>query len=329
MSAFTKGDADSIDITIDSDHATLAGIASQINAANAGLTASVVNDGSGARLVMKSATGADQAFTLSGTGGLSQLNVGVGTTGTTIGAAAQDALVSLDGVQFHRSSNQIDDLVDGVKLNLLNAQPNTPVTIGSTTPTDALSQAVNDFVTTYNSFHSVIAADLNQANGGSLVQDVAAKTLNSSMSHLTSTQLISNAPAGTPTTLAEIGVATNKDGSLTVNATQLAAALAKYPQAVEAMFSSSADGSGDGLANKLAAITNTASSYTVGLANSQTTYTAKKSSITDQQSKLSDQEDAYKTQLTTVYSAMNTQVSNFKSIGNFLTNQIAAWNKSS
>lgn len=328
---------DAIPITIDPANATLGGIAAQINsaakAAGAGVTASVVNDGTGARLVLRGATGAAQAFQLQATsdpgGGLSQFDVDpAGTSSMTMGAVAQDAIVSLDGVQFHRASNQINDLVPGVKLNLLSAQPGTVVSIGSTTPTDALSQAVSDFVDTYNQFHAIIAADLNAQKGGTLSNDLAVKTLNTQLSQLTLASLITNPEPGAPNTLATIGVGTNNDGTLKIDPTQLAKTIAAHPEAIEAMFTQSTDGSGDGLANKLASITATATSYTVGLGKSKSTYTSKKSDIGDQQDALTTKETAYKAQLTQTYSAMDTRVSSYKSIQNFLTNQIDAWNKS-
>ena len=85
--------------------------------------------------MLKGATGAAQAFTLTATEdpsapGLAALNVGVGATGTTIGTAAQDAIVAFDGVAVKRSTNAFSDLISGVKLDLVSAQPGTMVTIG-------------------------------------------------------------------------------------------------------------------------------------------------------------------------------------------------------
>ncbi|MGK3853791.1 flagellar filament capping protein FliD, partial [Enterococcus faecium] len=80
-----------------------------------------------------------QAFTLTATEdasapGLAALNIGVGATGTTIGSAAQDAVVAVDGVPLKRSTNSISDLVPGVKLDLVSAKPGTIVSLGASTP---------------------------------------------------------------------------------------------------------------------------------------------------------------------------------------------------
>ncbi|MFX5999280.1 flagellar filament capping protein FliD, partial [Acinetobacter baumannii] len=74
--------------------------------------------------------------------------------------AAQDAVVAVDGVPLKRSTNSISDLVPGVKLDLVSAKPGTIVSLGASTPTDALSQAINNFVSAYNSLQNVLKGDL-------------------------------------------------------------------------------------------------------------------------------------------------------------------------
>src|SRR3546814_19126498 len=119
--------------------------------------------------MLKSATGAEQAFTLTASAGsdpaLAALNVGVGATGTTIGTAAQDAVVVLDGIAVTRSTNSVDDLIDGVKIDLLAASPGTPVTIGTTRPIASLEQVVTAFVDTYNHMLALLKEDTNPKSG--------------------------------------------------------------------------------------------------------------------------------------------------------------------
>lgn len=332
MTDFVAGSGAAIPpIAIDAAHATLKGIASAINAANAGVTASVVSDGGGARLVLRGRTGESQGFTLAatedaGAPGLSALDIGPGATGTAIGSAAGDAIVAVDGVAFHRASNQISDLVNGVKLSLTAAAPGTSIAIGTTAPTAALTQAAGDFVDTFNQLHTMIGGDLD-AKTGSLHSDVAAAALARALTALTSRPLLTGQPAGAPTTLAEIGVATNRDGSLKLDTAKLQRALASYPDAVEAMFAS-ADKSSSALPAAMAAITTAAANTATGLARSQSSYTAAKGKIADQQAKLTTDEDSYKARLTQQFSSMDSRVAAYKSTQTFLQNQIAAWNKS-
>lgn len=324
LTDFKAGSATPINITIDSSNSSLTGIRDAINAAKAGVTASIVTDSTGYRLVLKGQTGEAQAFTMavtedSGAPGLSALAVGVGETGTKIGSAAADAVVAVDGVPLHRTSNTVTDLIAGVRLDLTSASPGTIVSIGSTPQTEALRQAVNDVVTTYNQVYATVKAAVDPATG-SLRTDSAAKNLLESLRQLTLTSL-SSATDGSPTTLAQLGVATARDGTLSVNATQLNTALSNYPDAVAKIFSA-----GQGLSSALFNISTAATNSKTGLGASETTYKARQTDLTDKQDKLTTQEDDARTRLTLQFSSMDSRVAAYKSTQSFLTAQIAAWN---
>ena len=325
MTGFTAGAAAPISIAIDSDHQSLDGIASAINAAAAGVTASVITDVDGtARLTLKGATGSAQAFTLSGdTPALSSLNIGVGQSSTTIGTTATNAAVSLDGVSVERSTNSFSDLVDGVNITLSGTGT---TTLGASRPTAALTQAVNDYVSTYNQLHAIVVEATDPVTG-TLNQDSATAALARSLTALPLTNLVTGAPAGAPTTLAEIGVATNRDGTLTVNADVLQKALTNTPDAVEAIFADGFGATGHGIGAALSAISDAALDSTTGLSASTMRYTATQTDLANQQDQINTQEDTAKTRLTQQYAAMESQVAAYKSTQSFLTAQIAAWNK--
>jgi flagellar hook-associated protein 2 len=330
MTAFTAGSGTPVDIVIDADHASLDGIAEAINAADAGVTATIVTDSGGARLMLKSATGAEQAFTFTASAtsdpALTALNVGVGASGSTIGTAAQDAVVVLDGISVTRSSNAIDDLIDGVKIDLVSASPGKPVSIGNSRPIDDLEQVVNDFVDTYNQLQGIVKADINPVSG-SLSRDTAARTLMTSLSRLTLTNLNSGAPAGAPTTLAELGVTTNRDGTLSVDGERLQKALTDWPDVVEAMFAQGDAASGNGLPAALDTIADAAADSKYGLAASQDTYSDALDDIADQQDRIEDQAAAMADRLTQQFASMDARVAAYKSTQSFLQSQIDAWNQ--
>ena len=317
-------------IAIGSADATLPGIAAKINAAGLGLTATVVNDSGGARLTIKGQTGAAGAFTISGvdddpaaTGlGLTGLSVGTGTTGTTIGTTAADAEMVLDGATFHRATNSVTDLLAGVTLDL---KATGTTTLGTAAPTAALTQAVNDLVETLNQLHAVIATELDPATGA-LRADPAAATLQRSLGQLTTVSLAANA-SGAPRTLGDIGVKTNRDGTLAVDTTRLAKALADYPQAVEAMFADGTGASDGGLAAALGAITTRATDRMSGFDAETTGYTARQTGLTDAQTKATDAAAAMKDRLTRQFASMDARVAAYKSTQDFLKQQVDAWNK--
>lgn len=327
MTAFTAGSTAPVDIKITGG--SLTDIASSINAAKAGVTASVIADADGkAYLSLKGATGAAQAFTLKATtdtsGKLAQFNVGVGGNAPLTGVA-QDASLTLDGVTVKRSSNSISDLVAGVKLDLTGTST-TPVALTSTRPTVALMQGVNDFTETFNQVLATVTG-LTDAKTGDLKSDTAAKTLLRSLQTLTTKQLTTSTTPGAPTTLAQIGIGTNRDGTLAVNAATLTDAITKFPDEVEAMFASATSNTG-GLSAQLAAISTAASNTTYGLGASTTRYTKAQADLTTEQDTISTQSDAMTTRLTQQFSTMNSKVSAYKSTQTFLENQIKAWNSS-
>ena len=233
-------------LTIDPSNDSLNGLRDQINNAGLGLTAAIVTDGSGARLSITDGSGNPPNFTLTANAGaqagLQRLAYPQDSTGgMTKAQSAQDAIVRMDGVDVTRGSNAIDDLIDGVTLNLVSAAPTETVSLTATRPTDAIKQAVGDFVAAYNemkqqidaaSASSVIAADGSSAQGP-LYNNSAIRQMQTMLARLPSTVL---STTGGPSTLAEIGVSTNRDGTLSLNSAMLTKQLATYPDSVEAMF---------------------------------------------------------------------------------------------
>src|SRR6218665_619006 len=139
-----------VEVTIDATNNNLDGLAKAINDKNAGVTASVVTDSNGARLVVKGRTGAANAFTLSVPGGTASGLERFASAAMTTPLAAQDAIVRLDGVEVTRATNSFSDLIPGVQIDLKSAKPDVPVSVGVTRPTAAISQGVQDFVSAYN-----------------------------------------------------------------------------------------------------------------------------------------------------------------------------------
>jgi flagellar hook-associated protein 2 len=324
MTDFTATSGASVSINV--TDGSLDGIASAINAAKAGVTASVITDADGkAVLSLKGTTGSAQAFTLQADDAaspLSQFNVGPGAATTLTGTAA-NARLTVDGIDVQRSSNTISDLVSGVKLQL-NAVSTGPVSLSITRPTSAVAQAVSDFVDTYNQVYAS-AKGLTDASTGDLKSDTAAKTLLRSLQSLTTKSLVSTSANGAPTTLAQLGVSTNRDGTLSVNTATLNKVMAAFPDEVEAMFATTA-GNAIGLPSTLSGISLAAASSSTGLGASAARYTKAQTELTEQQSKVTTLSDAMSTRLTQQFSTMNSKVAAYKSTQTFLENQIKAWN---
>jgi flagellar hook-associated protein 2 len=325
MTGFTAGGGTPIEIEIGPDNASLNGIAAAINAKKAGITASVLNDGNGVRLVLKGATGESQSFTLTASddsSGLDALNVGPGATGSTIGATAQDAVVVVDGVQLRRASNSITNIIPGVRLDLVSAKPGSTIQIGSQIPAEGLTQAVQDFVSTYNQLHTMLAAATDPQTGA-LRSDLGARTLRSQLSRLPSTILMPGATDGAPDTLAALGVATNRDGTLRVDTLRLSRVLAERPGDVEAMFKG-----GAGLPAALAGIATAAADQRSGLGASEANYAKLQQTLSEDREKAVTAAETTRTRMTQQFASMDARVAAYRSTQSFLEQQVDAWNNS-
>jgi len=237
-------------ITITPANDSLDGLAKAINDANSGatpsgVTASVVSDSSGKRLVLKGASGGTNGFSLAANSGasadLTRFTFDPGNvpgSPMTRAQQAQDAIIRMDGVDSTYSTNTVTSLIDGVTLRLVTAQPGTTVTLGVTRPSAAITQAVSDYVDAYNELATQIAtataAATDSSDAGPLYGAPGVKEMLRQLRKITSTTL-TTLPNG-PQTLAEIGVSTGHDGKLSVDTTKLSAAVAAYPDSVEAMF---------------------------------------------------------------------------------------------
>jgi flagellar hook-associated protein 2 len=237
--------AGNFDVTIDGSNDSLDGLANAINASNRGVTASIVTDAGGARLVLKGGTGAAAAFTLSvpdGTAtGLERFAFGPAVTGgMTQAQAAQDAVVRLDGVEVSRTTNSFSDLIPGLQIDLKKAAPGTIVSLGSSRPKAEIEQGIGDFVSAFNEVMKMIKEATKPGagkDGGPLQGDVGVRALQRQLGGLAS-QMLTVSGEG-PHSLAEIGVRTNRDGTLSLDKFRLQAALTDFPDAVEALFNPS------------------------------------------------------------------------------------------
>lgn len=320
-----KTGATPVTVTIGDGQNSLAGIASAINAANAGVTATVITDSNGSRLSIKGQTGAEQAFTVDvaedgSAPGLSALAFNTSTQSMALTRKSQDAIVSLDGVDVKRPANSITDLITGVKLDLVKASPGDVLDISTSPPTAALSQAVNDIVETYNQLIGVAKSDTD-ATSGVLNGDAGVREFMRQMRELTSRNINPGAAEGVPATLAQLGVKTNRDGTLSVDATVLQSALTNSGPAAEKMLTV-------GLGTALRDISLSLTGAGGALTASQSAYSRQQKVIAEQQEKLTTDQATAKERLTKQYASMDSRVAAYKSTLSFLQQQVAVWTKS-
>lgn len=244
-STFTSNGGGTKTVTIGSTNNSLQGIRDAINAANIGVTASIVNDGSGTpyRLTLSSnSQGANNSIKISvaGDAAISSLlahdpanNTGQGLTET---STAQNANFTVNGVAVSKSSNTVTDAISGVTLNLLQ-KTTTPVTLSVNRDTTSISSTISSFISSYNDLHKAIAsvASYNSSTkqAGILQGDFA---VNSTISQINRALNTAISTAGSLSTLSQVGVSFQKDGTLSLDSAKLSAAISSSPNDIAALF---------------------------------------------------------------------------------------------
>jgi flagellar hook-associated protein 2 len=251
-----NADKQALSITIDSTNNTLSGIRDAINAKNASVSASIVNDGSGNRLVITSKdTGAVNSLKIDVTDadgnsadgtGLSALaydplsTVGAGKNMTQL-VGAQNALLTVDGLSISKPSNTLNDVIQGVTLNLKSIT-SVNATLEIATDTDTIQASVQNFVDAYNKLNSSLRDLTKFVEGGSssngpLLGDSATRDI---MVKLKSMLARPSTTATTFRTLSDIGVKSGENGVLTLDSAKLTTALNTNLTDVAKLFAPSA-----------------------------------------------------------------------------------------
>jgi len=255
---------ESFSVTIDENNNTLAGVRDAINTAgkDMGVSATIVTDEYGSRLVLSSSkTGAVRDITVNAAGadepgliGLSALNFD-GTSGTGKNArvltSAQSAELYVDGLKVISETNKVDGAIEGVTLDLkAKTVANEPLTIAVAEDKAGVKKQIQTFVDSYNKLIGVINAQtkvtsVGEGNApvtGALVGDATARTLLNTIRN----ELVNVQGDGALRALTDIGITTQKDGTLAIDSGKLDKAMASNFGELSGLFS------GDkGLASRL------------------------------------------------------------------------------
>lgn len=240
-------------ITIGAGQNSLAGIRDSVNAANIGVSATIITDNAGARLVLTSkdsgaanslrVTVTDDDGGSTDTAGLSQLaydpTVAVGAgKNLTQSAAAQDARLAIDGIWLTKSSNSFTDVVDGLTLTLQKTNLGSATTLVVERDKAKVQEAIESFIKGYNDVNKTLR-DLTAYNdatrkGAALQGDSTTRSLQAKLRAVLAKPL---AGAGSGiNSLSQIGVAVQRDGSLALNTQKLETALQDDFAAIKGLF---------------------------------------------------------------------------------------------
>ena len=311
---------------------TVSDVASKINGANAGVTATVLNDSSGQRLLLRSkSTGEAAGFELSmvsdadgfpaDAAGLSRLVVGSSID------YAQDAQIQINNIAVTSGSNTFTNVVSGVTLTAGEISA-TAVEVTVQADSAVAKAALDKFVFAYNAVNQLLN-DLTKYDPASratglLQGDSTAIGFQSSLRGMLQSTTTGSAYAR----LADIGVTQLLGGNLSVATGKLDTALANGDE-VKKLFRND---NGNALTNGVALKFKT---FSQGVLAADGFFSAKDATLkrslelnAKDQTRLTEKVARIETQLNRRYNALDVQLNSLTALNTYITQQVAQWNRS-
>lgn len=323
----------STDIALDGTNNTLEGMAASINEANAGVSASVVDTGSGFRLVMSAEdTGEANAIQISVAdddgnntdgAGLSQFVFDGTTSNMEETVQAKDAILDVNGIEITRSSNTVEGVIEGVTFDAKSVGTST---VKIEQDSEAVSGRVQEFVDKFNALQDVIQkfSGFNEASGqgGVLSGDSTIRGIQSELRRMLTTipEGLEDSPIRM---LADVGITTDPStGKLDFDEVKFQEKLQENPEAMTALFAEK-DGV-EGIAERMVNVVTDFVASDGALANRTEGLNSTLEDIRDQRDRLDLRIASYEERLIKQFSAADSLIAQIQSSGNFVAQQLAA-----
>ena len=336
--SFTAGAGTPVSLTINPDEDSLAEIAAKINDADAGVSATVLKDAGGERLLVRSKeTGLENGFRITvddddgndtDASGLSRLAFAVGNVnGMASSQSGQNALATINGVSISSASNRLGDTLPGMTIQL--SQVTTaPVEIEVSSDVEAVRANVQAFVDAYNAINTTLATatryDAATKTAGALQGDSTATGLHNALRSMMRS-ITSSSPY---TRLADVGIELQTGGKMSINSEKFDAALANRDGLKSLFTLDTGVATTEGFGRKIQAFAKGLVDAE-GLVGNKTT--ALQASIKRnglEQDKVNDRALRAQTRYLAQYNAMDAAVGKLNGLSAFVSQQITLWNKS-
>jgi flagellar hook-associated protein 2 len=336
-SAFTAGSALPLTIDILAGEDSLSEIATKINEAGAGVSATVLRDASGERLLMRSSeTGEVNGFRVSvadddgqstDASGLSRLAFAVGNAnGMARSQSGENALATINNISISSATNKLTDTIPGLTLQLSQVTTG-PVEIDVSNDLDAARNNIKSFVDAYNSLNTTIATatryDEATKVAGPLQGDSTAiglqNALRSMMRSVTNSSPYSR--------LSDIGIEIKSGGKLEINATKLDEAMTNLQGVKDLFMAPGVDTTSRGFGLKVDAFADALVAADGMVSNKTTAIQASIKRNGLEQERVNDRASRVETRLLAQYNAMDLAVGRLNSLSSFVSQQIALWNR--
>ncbi len=333
---FTPGTSTPVTIDITAGEDSLAEIAAQINDADAGVSATVLRDASGERLLLKSSeTGATSGFRISVAdddgndtdgAGLSRLAYAAGNaSGMGLTQAGQNALATVDGVSISSTTNRLANTLSGLTIQLSQVTTD-PVEITVASDLEAVRANVQAFIDNYNTLNTTLANatryDASTKVAGALQGDSTATGLQNALR-----AMMRSVTGSTPfSRLSDIGIEMQTGGKLALDSEKFDAALNDLDGLSSLFTINTGTATTEGFGRKI-------KTFADGLIDSDGLVSTKTSAIQSairrnslEQEKVNDRAARAEVRYLAQYNAMDAAVAKLNGINAFVTQQITLWN---
>lgn len=321
------------DITVDGSNNTLEGLAASINDANAGVSAGVVDTGSGFRLVLSAEeSGIENSVKVSvtdddgnntDTNGLSQFVFNDTTSNLEETVAARDAQLEVNGIAVSRPTNTVEGVVDGVTFDLKSEGTST---VKIERDADAVAENVQAFVDKFNAFQDMVdkvsGFDPESGEGSVLTGDSTIRNIQSDLR-----RMLTEIPPGLEDSpvrmLADVGIKTDPStGKLEFDQARFKEQLDAHPEAMTALFAEK-DGV-EGIAERTVNVVSNFLASDGALAARTEGLNGDLEKIQEQRDRLELRLEALEERLFNQFSAADSLIAQLNNTGDFVSQQLAA-----
>ncbi len=311
---------------------TPAGVVSAINAAKTGVTATLVDTGTGTntyRIVLSGATGSDGVFNVTSTPDLGFHDVANSLQ------TAQDSILEFEGLSVTRSSNEISDVIDGATINLI-ATTSSAVRLNITNDKSTLKTNIQSMVDTYNDLNNLFTTFTSTSSEDELGNALGDDT---SMVRFLKDQIRtaifadSSTKSGNINAMRDLGIGVDKSGTMTFTSTTYdAAILSSYNDIVtmltadtsnESLFTTTNKGLAQDIATALGNFTDSDGIVTTRSTNATSDLADHKEELAELETRMESVYQRYLTQFT----AMESLMASMDATKDYLTGQLESLSK--
>lgn len=333
------GDGSPVTITIGSDETSLSAIRDKINAADAGVTATIVNDANGARLSIRSdETGKENGFRLTATEniddndpdtGLSVLGYNPGgTTSMSLNQAAANAMAEVNGIDVESANNTLDGVGDGLTLTLTKTTA-TPVEVVVADDSEAIKTAIDEFVKAFNELATYMKDqtkyNASTKSGGPLQGDRTAIGLQWQLRGVINQ---GSSASDTWSRLSEVGITMTKEGTLSTSTSDLEEALKNPEELRKLLATDGTDAAGSGFMDRFKDLGNAVLGTEGSLTTLQASLELRIERNDDRQDQMEDRLTRTEARFRAQYEALDTSMAKLNALSSYVSQQLASLSSS-